>query len=245
MAGRVGDGIRPMALGLARVLCLGAARAVVAAQRAEIWCTCAPWPAPGARWGRGGAAAAGARGARAGRPPGGCWRVSARVHAQARNLRSLVLGVPVQFVVALPRLAQTELADIVSTPYPVPAPLPCVHQRPLCLRSACCCPVLPRARARRDAGARMLALCMLLFCVCALRAWLYGPALRTLASTCCAFGVPVLFYVCALRACLDGPALRTLASTCCAFDVPVQFCSRPATVGAPRKALADIVYLPT
>ena len=143
-------------------------------------------PAPGARWGRGGAAAAGARGARAGRPPGGCWHVAAHVHAQARSLRSLALGVPVQLVVALPRLAQTELADIVSTPYPVPAPLPCVPQRPLCLRSACCRPYSPpRARPPRRWCAHVSVVHALVLRVCAARMAVWACAAHACVHVLC------------------------------------------------------------
>ena len=67
-SGRVGDGIRPMAPGLVGVLCLGAVRAVAAAQQPEIRCTCAPWPASEARWGRGWGSSGGGAG-RAGRAP--------------------------------------------------------------------------------------------------------------------------------------------------------------------------------
>ena len=63
-----GDGIRPMAPGLVGVLCLGAVRAVAAAQQPEIRCTCAPWPASEARWGRGWGSSGGSAG-RAGRAP--------------------------------------------------------------------------------------------------------------------------------------------------------------------------------
>ena len=67
-AGRVGDGIRPMAPGLVGVLCLGTVRAVAAAQQPEIRCTCAPWPASEARLGRGWGSSGGSAG-RAGRAP--------------------------------------------------------------------------------------------------------------------------------------------------------------------------------
>ena len=215
MAGRVGAGIRPMALGLVRVLCLGAARAVVAAHRPEVWCTCRR----GQRRGRDGVAVGRRRRARGARGPGalpggvGMWlRMCMRRRGACARLRWVCLC-----SLSSPCPGWPRPSSPTSCPHRIPF-LPRCHACPSAL---CACvvpaaaPILPRARARRDAGARMLALCMLLFCVCALRAWLYGPALRTLASTCCAFGVPV------------------------------QFCPRPATVGAPRKALADIVDLPT
>ena len=45
-----------------------------------------------------------------------------QVPAQRSSARPCcALGVPVQFVVDLPRLAQTTLADIVYTPCPMPA----------------------------------------------------------------------------------------------------------------------------
>ena len=76
-----------MAPGLVGVLCLGAVRAVAAAQQLEIRCTCAPWPASEARGSRVGQQrrGRGARGPGASLAGVGVWpHVRMRRHARIR-----------------------------------------------------------------------------------------------------------------------------------------------------------------
>ena len=82
----------------------------------------------------------------------------------------------------LPRLAQTALADIVYTPHPVPARAAMRVPAPFVPAQCLLPPLFSTACAPAAMLVRMFALCVLVFCVCALRV----PALCVLGRCVCA-----------------------------------------------------------